>query len=121
MCNYYKKYSKYNVCTPHRFNYRVVEESVLKSIREECEKYVDSTNFEKLLKDKEESKNKINEIKILISKSENTINKYKQQIKKVYMDNLNELINNDLFQTMQQELNDRIDEEEKHIQKLKED
>ena len=37
------------------------------------------------------------------------------------MDNLNELINNDLFQTMQQELNDRIDEEEKHIQKLKED
>ncbi len=121
VCNYYKKHSKYNVCTPHRFNYRVVEESVLKSIREECEKYVDSTNFEKLLKDKEESKNKINEIKILISKSENTINKYKQQIKKVYMDNLNELINNDLFQTMQQELNDRIDEEEKHIQKLKED
>ena len=50
VCNYYKKYSKYNVCTPHRFNYRVVEESVLKSIREECEKYVDSTNFEKLLK-----------------------------------------------------------------------
>lgn len=121
VCNYYKKHSKYDVCTPHRFNYRVIEESILNSIKDECKKYVDSTNFEKLLKDKEEAKNKNNEIKILLNKSENTINRYKQQIKKVYMDNLNELINDELFQLTQQELNSKIEYEEKHIEDLKKD
>ncbi len=120
VCNYYKKYSKYDVCTSHRFNYRVVEKSVLNSIKEECKKYVDSTNFEKLLKDKEKSKNKINETKLLIKKSTNTIEKYKKQINITYMDKLNNKIDDDTFQSVQYNLKSKINDEQLIINELEE-
>lgn len=119
VCNYYKKHSKYDVCTSHRFNYRVIEENILNSIREECKKYVDSTNFEKLLRDKEKSKNKIDETKLLIKKSQNTIERYKKQIQTTYMDKLNEKIDDDIFQETQQNLKKKISDEENIIQELK--
>ena len=118
VCNYYKKHSKYDVCSAHRFNYKLIEENVLNSIRDECEKYVDTSNFEKLLKDKEQMKNKIDETKLLITKSNNIINRYKKQIEMVYLDKLNEKISDDLFQTTQLDLNDKINKEKKTIEDL---
>lgn len=120
VCNYYKKHSKYDVCSPHRFNYKTIEKAVLKSLKEECEKYVDSTNFEKLLKDKEKSQSKIEEIKVLLTKSNNNIVKYKKQLEKTYSDNLEGKIDDNLFQTMQAKINQQIEEEKEHISILEE-
>ncbi|MFI3260352.1 MAG: recombinase family protein [bacterium] len=37
-CNYYKKYSKLNLCTPHSMPYSKLESMILKEIRKECRK-----------------------------------------------------------------------------------
>ncbi len=118
VCNYYKKHSKYDVCFPHRFNYKIIEETILKSLKEQCEKYVDSTNFEKLLRDKEKSQSKIEEIKILLTKSNNNIIKYQKQLEKTYSDNLEGKISDSLFQTMQEKINKQIEDEKERINSL---
>ncbi len=118
VCNYYKKYSKYGVCTSHRFNYNILEKNIINTIKDECKKYVDSTNFEKLLKSKEKNKNRLEEIKILKNKSSNTIDRYKKQIKNMYLDKLNNNITEDLFQDVQKTLYNKIDNEENSIKLL---
>lgn len=118
VCNYYKKYSKHNVCTPHRFNYKNIENNILNIIKNECKKYVDSTNFINLLKNKENTQDKLEETNLLIKRSENTINRYKKQINITYMDKLNEKITEDTFLDIQNSLNNKINEEELKIKEL---
>ena len=49
-CNYYRKMSKYNACTPHKLSYDELEHLVLKEIRKMCRKYLKTNDFETLLK-----------------------------------------------------------------------
>lgn len=118
VCNYYKKHSKYNVCTPHRFNYNIIEENIINTIRDECTKYVDRTNFEKLLKDKEKTKNRLEEVKILKKKSTTVVERYKKQIESMYLDRLNNRITEDLFQSTQKTLYKKIEDEQLTISQL---
>ncbi len=118
VCNYYKKFSKYGLCTPHRFNYNLLEEIIINTIKNECKKYVDSTKFEKLLKAKDKNNNRLKEIKILKKKSSNDIARFKKQIENMYLDKLNNNISEDLFQVTQKTLYKKIRNEEDTIKQL---
>lgn len=100
-CNYYRKYgSKKDVCTAHRFIYEEIENLVLENIKNECIKYVDSTNFVNMLKDKEQSKQVINDMKQKIDKCNREIEKINKQIDEIYNDKLNGLIDIEQYERM---------------------
>ncbi|HHX33003.1 MAG TPA: recombinase family protein [Mollicutes bacterium] len=101
ICSYYRKYgSKKEVCTAHRFQYEELEKLVIKSIKKECMQFVDSTNFADKLKDKEQSKQLITDLKLNIDKSNRKISKIEKQIDTIYEDKLNGVIDDEQYKRM---------------------
>lgn len=96
-CNYYKKYSKENLCTPHSIPYEILENEILKQVRSLCKKSVNASNFEMILKNNN-SKQKIqDELKRKINKYKTEIETSSKKIEDVYMDKLNGKIDLDFF------------------------
>lgn len=119
VCNYYKKYSKYNLCFSHRFDYYSLEEIILRVIQIEFKRNVD---YEKLI----DNLNKVQKVQRdsnrthkLLKQSEIMIKKYKIQIENSYMDKLNNKITEELFNNVKEKLDKKIVEEQKKIIELK--
>ena len=91
-CSYYQKYSKFKVCTPHTMNYFLLEEMVLKEVRDMCRKYVKSTNFETILKNSSKRnklrENLLGQINACKLEKEKLSNRKKQ----IYFDKADEVI-----------------------------
>ena len=91
-CTYYQKHSKFKVCTPHTMNYQKLESAILKEIREMCKKYINSTNFENLLKNSSK-RNKVKErIQGEINACNLEIEKLNKRKNKIYFDKVDEII-----------------------------
>lgn len=116
VCSYYRKYgSKKEVCTAHRFHYEELEKMVIKSIKKECMQYVDSTNFADILKDKEQSKQLLTDLKLNIDKTSRKISKIEKQIDTIYEDKLNGVIDDEQYKRMVKNKQDDIIFEKKKL------
>ncbi len=125
-CNYYKKYSRYNVCTPHKVDYDELENEVLKDIREKCKKYLKTNNFEALL----ENNDKVTKLQIELEKdlsnANNSIKLQDTYIDSTYKDRLKGLIDEEMFKRQYNKLNnekiklkEKVNEIEKKLHVLK--
>lgn len=96
-CNFWKKFSRYNVCTPHKLDYNELETKILKDIREKCNEYLNISNFETLLKNND----KLNKVKLdlekQLTKIKNDITQTITFIDKLYKDKLKGLIDEEMF------------------------
>lgn len=115
-CNYYKKYSKLNLCTPHSIPYDELEYKVLKEVK----KIVRKAN--KLLMEDTLKKNDRTLIKIKTLERENfklkeLINSSQNKDDEAYMDKLNGLIS---FETYSSVHNKIINEKEENKRRLEE-
>lgn len=43
-CQRYGRFGKFDVCSPHNFNYQVFEEQMLEVLREVCKEYTNTKN-----------------------------------------------------------------------------
>jgi DNA invertase Pin-like site-specific DNA recombinase len=121
ICNYYRKYgSKKEVCTSHRQTYEDLEKLVLKTIKEECLKYVDSTNFANKLKDKEQSQQIQTDIKLKIDKCNREIIKLEKQKDIIYNDRLTGDISIEDYKRRTKSINDSIEYEQNNLKRLNE-
>ena len=91
-CQRYGRYGKFDVCSPHNFNYQVFEESMIVVLREICKEYSNKKKLEEIAKKSKSKEDKKLEL-------ENKIENYKTQIKKetrklelLYEDRLAEII-----------------------------
>ena len=96
-CNYYRKMSKYNACTPHKINYEILEEKVLGNIKNICKKYLKIDDLENILKNNDKSSKLILELQIKKEKLENEINLINTRINNIYMDKITKVVSNDMF------------------------
>ena len=96
-CNFWKKFSRYHVCTPHKIDYNELETEILKDIRKKCKSYLKTSNFEDLLKNND----KMNKIQLDLEKQLTKIkNDIKEQtifVDKLYKDKLKGLIDEEMF------------------------
>lgn len=96
-CNFWKKFSRYDVCTPHKIDYDELETEILKDIRKKCKSYLKTSNFEDLLKNND----KMNKIQLDLEKQLTKIkNDIKEQtifVDKLYKDKLKGLIDEEMF------------------------
>ena len=116
VCSYYRKYgSKKEVCTAHRFHYEELEKMVIKSIKKECMQYVDSTNFADKLKNKEQSKQLLTDLKLNIDKTNRKISKIEKQIDTIYEDKLNGVIDDEQYKRMVKNKQEDISFEKKKL------
>lgn len=91
-CNYYQKYSKYDLCTPHRINYIHLEEDLLSYLKEVGSAFIQNYEANDLTKKclREKQKNSIQlsekqkEIEVEISKTQDIIsNLYEDRLSNV--------------------------------------
>lgn len=94
-CNYYLKHRTQKVCTPHKINYFILENIILKTITQELKK----VNLEKIfLKIQNTSIQKeLNKYQKEITYLEKTIATNHQKIDLIYEDKLNHIIDNEQY------------------------
>lgn len=118
-CSYYQKYSKFKVCTPHTMNYFMLEEIVLKEVRNLCKKYVKSNNFEEILK-KSSKRNKlkeklIGEINACKLEKERLTNRKKQ----IYFDKADKIISLEEYRDFSSQITNEITKQDNTLKDLK--
>ncbi len=96
-CNYYKKYSRYNVCTPHKLDYDELEKEILKDIKKKCKTFLKTNNFEELLKNNDKIVKIQLDLEKQITKTKNEISQQDIFIDRLYKDKLKGIIDEEMF------------------------
>ena len=97
VCNYYRMYSKQKLCTSHSYNYDKIEEQVLKKIKIYLKNILESNKLNECVENLRK-KRKIK--KNIDAESEKIINEIKiknGQLDKMYLDNLDGKITDDMY------------------------
>lgn len=97
-CNYYKKYPKYNVCVPHKFDYDEFEKRILRELKKMCKLYLKTNDFETLLKNNDKTIKMEKDLNLKLDRYKNDIEVNKTCIDKCYNQNLKGLIDDSTFQ-----------------------
>lgn len=96
-CNYYKKFSRYNACTPHKLDYNELEREILKDIKQKCKMYLKTNNFEELLKNNDKVVKIQDDLEKELAKVNNNIKLQATYIDSLYKDKLKGLIDEEMF------------------------
>ncbi len=104
-CNYYRKNSIYNKCTPHSINYNLLENKLLEIIKNMCKKTINFLDYKSLIN---ENKSKLNlcnnSIKAKIYKLKIQIKEIDLKLEKAYMDRLNDIITKEVYKKISAKL-----------------
>lgn len=107
ICNYYRTYMKYHVCTTHSNNYDVLEKVILSTLKELCLNYINKKKIkEDVLKNMNDDSKQ--NIKKEISVLENEIKNINNNLDNIYLDKLNKIITNEQFERVKIKLENEL-------------
>ena len=113
-CNYYRKNSSYNKCTPHTINYNNLEYELLSIITSICNKYITLIGYDDIVNNRKKTLNTyIDDLEKKMSRLEIDIKGIDLKIEKLYMDRLDDIITPDTYK----KLTDKFEEQKKSKQK----
>ena len=118
ICNYYRTYSKYHVCTTHTNNYEVLEKVILNNIKDICERYLDKSKIKESINNIEFVDNTL-KIKKQIENLKITNNKLTESLDKTYMDKLKGIIDTEQYIRVSENIKKEIDNNKINIENLK--
>ncbi len=99
ICSFYRKHgNKKSGCTAHRFAYDEIESLVLKSIKNNCLKYVDKTNMLNILKKQDYAFEQENNLRKKVDKCHKEIEILNKELDDIYEDKLKGIISIEQFQ-----------------------
>ena len=119
-CQRYGRYGKFDICSPHNFNYEMLEEQLLKVLKDICNKYTDKKRLEEIAKQNKDLKDKQQEYVEQINYYSNIIEKEKRKLEMVYEDRLNDVISLEEYRSASMKMKQRIEEYQKEKTKLEE-
>jgi len=126
VCNFYKKYSKHNVCTPHHIAYEDVEEQVISYVKEISRRYLEFLNTPALIKTYYKKIDvKIKEQELRKNKLLSEKDKAENLLLKLYEDKLSGEVTESMYKTLSEKktaaleiYNTQLKDIEKEIKKL---
>ena len=117
-CNYYKKYSKQGLCTPHSMPYKVLEDIVLKQIRKDCKKSVKEDTLIGELKNNNKRKRAKDTLLQLINNKKHDVEVNENAVNDLYIAKLKKEIDNDRYKVLYNRLNDEYNSLLTELKKL---
>ena len=87
-CQRYGRFGKFQVCSPHNFNYQVFEEQMLEVLREVCKEYKNKKKLEEIAKQTKSKKSQEFDIKKQIDSFKQNIEKETRKLEVMYEDRL---------------------------------
>ena len=113
-CNYYRKNSSYNKCTPHTMNYNNLEEQLLSIITNVCDKYINLVGYDDLIENRKKTLTTYTtDLEKKVSRLEIDLKTIDLKIEKLYMDRLDDIITPDTYK----KLTDKFEEQKQEMQK----
>lgn len=91
-CQRYGRYGKFDVCSPHNFNYQVFEENMLQVLKEVCRQYSDKKRLEEIAKNSKLKQDKEMDLKNKLKTYNLEIEKQNRKLELLYEDRLSEII-----------------------------
>lgn len=91
-CQRYGRYGKFDVCSPHNFNYQVFEENMLLVLKEVCRQYSDKKRLEEIAKNSKSKQDKEMDLKNKLKTYNIEIEKQNRKLELLYEDRLSEII-----------------------------
>ena len=118
ICDYYRTYSKYHVCTTHTNNYERLEHIVLEQIKDVCKKYIDKNKVKATI-DNVIIKDKTIRTKKQLENLEIINKKLIDDLDKTYLDMLKGIIDEEQYIRVRENFKTEIDNNKKNIDNLK--
>lgn len=127
-CNYYRKNSAYNKCTPHTMNYNNLEEQLLSIITNVCNKYINLVCYDDIIENRKKTLTTYaTDLEKKVGRLEIDLKTIDLKIEKLYMDRLDDIITpdtykklTDKFESQKKEMQNEINELNKSIIEYKE-
>ncbi len=117
-CNYWSKYKKYNVCTPHNTKYFDLEDLVLSEIRKICESNLHPNYLKDVLQSRDKSKKILNDLESQLRKLEMEVKLCKKKKEDLYYDKLEGIIDLDLYIRMKNRIAEEVTIKQSEIQEI---
>ena len=113
-CNYYRKNSAYNKCTPHTMNYNNLEDQLLSIITNVCNKYINLVGYDDLIENRKKTLTTYtSDLEKKVGRLEIDLKTIDLKIEKLYMDRLDDIITPDTYK----KLTDKFEEQKHEMQK----
>ena len=87
-CQRYGRFGKFDVCSPHNFNYQVFEEQMIEVLREVCKEYKNKKKLEEIAKQTKSKQAQEFDIKKQIDSFKQNIEKETRKLEVMYEDRL---------------------------------
>jgi hypothetical protein len=87
-CQRYGRFGKFDVCSPHNFNYQVFEEQMIEVLREVCKEYKNKKKLEEIAKQAKSKQTQEFDIKKQIDFFKQNIEKETRKLEIMYEDRL---------------------------------
>lgn len=119
-CNFYRKNSAYNKCTPHTMNYNNLEEQLMDIISNVCKKYIDLVGYEDIVKKRKKTLLTYTDtLEKKIGKLEIDIKSIDLKIEKLYMDRLDDIISPNTYKKLTDKFEEQKQKKQNEIDELK--
>ena len=117
-CQRYARYGKFDVCSPHNFNYQVFEEQMLEVLREVCKEYTNKKKLEEIAKQTKTKQAKEIDINKQIELFKRKIEKEIRKLEVMYDDRLAGIISLDEYMKNAKRIKEIIKDYEENIKDL---
>lgn len=120
-CQRYGRFGKFDVCSPHNFNYQVFEEQMLEVLKEVCKVYTDKKKLEEIAKQTKSSKSKENDYKNQIESFKQSIEKETRKLEIMYEDRLAGIITLDEYMKNAERIKEVVKSYEQSIKEIEQE
>lgn len=117
-CQRYGRFGKFDVCSPHNFNYQVFEEQMLVVLKEVCKEYTNKKKLEEIAKQTKTSGAKEFDINKQIELFKQTIEKETRKLEVMYDDRLAGIISLDEYMKNAKRIKEIVKGYEENIKDL---
>mgnify|MGYP000401643718 CR=1 FL=1 len=120
-CQRYGRYGKFDVCSPHNFNYQVFEESMILVLKEICKEYSNKKRLEEIVKKSRSKENKELDLRNRLKTYEAQIQKETRKLELLYEDRLSEIITVDSYIENANRIRNEIKEYQERIKEIQQE
>ena len=117
-CQRYGRYGKFDVCSPHNFNYQVFEESMILVLKEICKEYSNKKRLEEIAKKSKSKEDKELDLRDRLKAYETQIQKETRKLELLYEDRLSEIITVDSYIENAKKIKKEVKDYEQRIKEI---
>ena len=120
-CQRYGRYGKFDVCSPHNFNYQVFEKSMILVLKEICKEYSNKKKLEEIAKKSKSREDKELDLKSKLKTYETQIQKETRKLELLYEDRLSEIITVDSYIENANRIKNEVKEYQERIKEIQQE